>query len=133
MQTVNVRYDYEFEIPVEPVAAARPRVTKHVTYNPKKMTDNKEIIRRYLLTMHRWSQRQPISGPVFVNVNFYLPRPKRCPRLLPHVRPDLDNYLKQLFDAMNGIVWLDDGQVCGTLVWKVYDERPRIEVKLKEL
>ena len=42
----------------------------------------------------------------------------------PLKRPDMDNYLKMLQDALNGYAWIDDDQVCGAVVEKGINVRP---------
>ena len=61
----------------------------------------------------------PFLGPLRVDVEFVLPRPKRLvwknkkmPRERHIIKPDRDNLEKSIFDALNGIVWGDDCQVC---------------------
>jgi Holliday junction resolvase len=43
------------------------------------------------------------------------------------VKPDIDNLIKGLFDAANGILWTDDKAVCEiSNVIKVYSTEPGI-------
>jgi Holliday junction resolvase RusA-like endonuclease len=46
----------------------------------------------------------------------------------PTGRPDIDNTLKLLLDACNGIVWLDDAQVVEVAVSKLWASRGRLHV-----
>lgn len=83
----------------------------------------------------------PLTGPVHVDVVFYLPRPASAPRSrrLPHVRPDLDKLVRAVLDALGSRtgagVFGDDGQVvtvsaakqygmpgCLVTVWPVADD-----------
>lgn len=54
-------------------------------------------------------------------------------------RDDVDNFVKSLKDALNGIYWLDDGQVVeyiqidGMNPGKYYSDSPRIEVLVRFL
>jgi len=85
------------------------------------------------VTMKRMS---PLEGPLKMTVVFVMPRvltevwkTKPMPRL-PHAKkPDIDNLQKSLFDALTGIVWYDDAQIC-TLVCEKWiaagDEQPRV-------
>lgn len=47
-----------------------------------------------------WAEAQrvkppvPLQGPIAVRLTFYLPKPKRCDRLLPCVRPDIDKLVR---------------------------------------
>lgn len=36
------------------------------------------------------------------------------------VRPDIDNFVKGTMDAANGLIYGDDGTVCGLLAFKRY-------------
>jgi Holliday junction resolvase RusA-like endonuclease len=51
-----------------------------------------------------------------------MPRVKSATkRIYPGKKPDLDNLLKLLKDACNGIVWMDDSQVVIMIAKKVYE------------
>jgi Holliday junction resolvase RusA-like endonuclease len=62
----------------------------------------------------------PMTGAVSLEIVFAIVPPARSKRLYPHCRPDLDNYLKAFMDAVNGIYWVDDGQVVNITASKVY-------------
>lgn len=47
--------------------------------------------------------------------------------ILPVSRPDNDNYTKMVKDALTGIAWYDDAQVCKETICKWYSDTPRIE------
>lgn len=49
------------------------------------------------------------------------------------VKPDIDNLVKGLFDAANGIVWKDDNQVVRCEAEKIYSDSPRIEFEVTEV
>lgn len=61
-------------------------------------------------------------GPVHLTVTFFMPhpvsRPKKCTH--PDVRPDLDKLVRAILDALTGIAWRDDAQVCTIIAAKVY-------------
>lgn len=48
-------------------------------------------------------------------------------------KPDIDNYVKLVFDALNGIAWEDDNAVASLYAVKLYDENPRTEVYIDYL
>ena len=53
--------------------------------------------------------------------------------LHPTSKPDIDNVTKGIFDAMNGIVWLDDKQVVEMVVRKRYAEIAQTVVTVEQI
>ena len=80
-----------------------------------------------------------LDGPLKFTVKFFLAPPKKPRFSQPAVRPDLDNYIKGLKDALNMVLWTDDSRVCqyGEGTGKYYDfsarPRPRIELSVEEI
>jgi Holliday junction resolvase RusA-like endonuclease len=62
------------------------------------------------------------EGPLEMMIFFYLDKPKSKSKkkVWPDVKPDLDNYVKAVKDALNGVVYRDDSQVCVLQAFKVY-------------
>ena len=50
----------------------------------------------------------------------------------PTTKPDTDNYLKGVLDALNTVVFKDDSQVVGMVAQKFYSCEPRIEIIVVE-
>jgi Holliday junction resolvase RusA-like endonuclease len=104
-----------------PKAQPRPRMTAagHV-YNPNSADAWKEIVR----TAFNAFRRTPLTNPIRLRVSFFLPRPKamKGEAAVPHVKkPDVDNLLKAVMDAMtNAGVWKDDALVYVTEAGKWY-------------
>ena len=48
-------------------------------------------------------------------------------------KPDADNIAKSILDALNGLAYYDDSQVCELGGCKMYSEEPRAEITIKEL
>jgi len=72
---------------------------------------------------------QPLAGELEVNAVFYAKRPKVTK--LTHPKPDIDNYLKSLLDAGNGIAWVDDALITtvrASKLWAQPTEDGYIEV-----
>jgi len=71
---------------------------------------------------------QVVSGPVELEVMFYLDRPSsvsKTKRPQPIVPPDLDKLVRSL-DPLSGLIYEDDAQICRILAWKTYaDTRPQ--------
>lgn len=49
----------------------------------------------------------------------------------PSKKPDCDNIAKIVCDALNGLAYYDDSQICELTVIKHYSETPRVEVKIE--
>jgi crossover junction endodeoxyribonuclease RusA len=66
----------------------------------------------------------PVSGPVALTATFYRPRK----------RGDLDNLLKVTCDALKGIAYHDDEQICQITAYRKEDkENPRVELSVQQL
>ena len=50
----------------------------------------------------------------------FFPIPKQLKKLLPTNSPDLDNIVKSVCDALNGIAYFDDSQICKLSIHKYY-------------
>lgn len=50
--------------------------------------------------------------------------------VLPTHRPDLDNYEKAITDALNGVCYEDDSQICDVIKSKRYSTNPRVHVSV---
>lgn len=48
--------------------------------------------------------------------------------LMPTKKPDFDNIAKIAVDALNGIAFVDDSQICVAYVSKEYSASPRVEI-----
>ena len=88
-------------VPGDPVPAPRPRVGQGRVYMPKRAVEARERLQGFLLQdlVKRHSPRR-YEGPVRVDLWFSVLR-----------AGDLDNYAKQVLDALNDLVLKDDRQV----------------------
>ena len=125
-----------------PVAKGRPRFSKATghTYTPEK-TRNFEAALKYAAEQVM-GDRPPLDGPLRVQITVKLPIPAswakkqqaaaRSGALRPTKKPDFDNYAKTV-DALNQVVWLDDGQVVEAAVSKFYSDKPGMWVRVQPL
>lgn len=93
----------------------RPRHTKSGrVYTPRKTHDFERTVREAWLERHgmRYAEHK---GPVRVSVYCERPLTKSNPKYWAGrqdlMKPDADNRLKVVLDALNGIAWHDDSQV----------------------
>lgn len=136
----------QFTVYGEPVAQGRPKFSTAGgftrAYDPAKSRDYKDYVR---LAAREFAPAALLEGPLGIAVTAYRTMPKSISKypakaaapergeILPVTKPDADNYLKGVKDALKGIIWKDDSQVVDAFVRKRYSNRPRIEVKIKEL
>lgn len=113
----------------EPVPKGRPIFGKGFTYTPKKTRDAERDLR--MLMRSQWRGR-PIERPVRVDLIFSLTKPKSVKRLLPSVKPDIDNLIKLVTDCMNEIIIQDDNLIVEISARKEYG-LPFIQLKVGEI
>lgn len=134
-----------FSIPSVPIAQPRQRhalIAGHVrNFTPAKhpVQAFKAVAR---MAAHQAYQGPPLEGPLSLRVLFLMPRPGRLrwkKRLMPRQwhtsKPDADNLLKSLKDALSGLVYVDDAQICELTAKKVYcngSEPPGLWVEIGE-
>ncbi len=117
---------YHLNIPGDPVAKGRPRATTiggHARlYTPAKTVSYERRIREAAEA----AGVQPIEGPVYLAIYCYWQWPKskerkRNPREAAwrDSGPDADNVAKAVADALNGVAYQDDRQVCDLRVFKL--------------
>jgi len=123
----------KFTVPGDPVAKGRPRVVTNANGDTRTYTPTKTVNAEARI-LQAWADAgQPqIAGdvPIVIWVYFYLRKPKSAPkkRVYPHYKPDLDNLLKLVLDALTGWMWVDDKQIVNIATYKRYDVNPRIEI-----
>jgi Holliday junction resolvase RusA-like endonuclease len=88
-------------------------------------------------------QGAPLSGPLKLSITFLMPRPGRLPwkskpmpRRWHESKPDLDNLVKAVKDALLKILWHDDAQVAELVAQKLHcsgEEGPGANVVLQRL
>lgn len=134
-----------FTVPGEPRGKARPRVTrtkagKSLTYTPDKTVAYEELVRqRYLQAAGglRFADGVPLA--LFVRAFYGIPK-STSKRKRAEIeagaywamkKPDFDNILKIVSDALIGIAYADDVQVVKSSVSKIYTPcDPHVEVSI---
>jgi Holliday junction resolvase RusA-like endonuclease len=118
----------------EPVAKARPRLTRRVAYTPAH-TRKYEAHGR-LAAQLAMGDRPPLEAPVRIELVAELPIPvswsgrRRALAvtgdLLPTSRPDVDNYIKAGLDSLNEIIVRDDSQIVEITARKRFSVAPKL-------
>ena len=127
-----------------PVGKGRPRfstVNGHaVAYTPEK-TVNYETLVKLSYQQQCAGVKFPEGVPLSVRINAYFPIPKSTSKkkraqmesgeIMHLKKPDCDNVAKACLDALNGIAFYDDSQVCDLTVKKFYSENPRVCITIE--
>lgn len=115
------RREVSFVVEGQPVPKARPRVTKHGTYTPRRTREWQQLVG----WQYKMEKGPMLKGDVALDVTLH----RRGRR-----RADWDNLGKAVADALNGIAYNDDRQVVDAHVRVVYGaDAPRAEVTLREI
>jgi Holliday junction resolvase RusA-like endonuclease len=126
-----------------PIPLQRPRVTKSHTYNPQQ-----EVLEGVSWDAHfqihgnekTITSLFPLRAPISLSMAFYMPIPKSLSKIKqtallskPHIKkPDVDNLIKFYMDALSGVLFFDDKLVHSIHAHKIYDIKPRTEIKVLE-
>lgn len=132
----------KFTIPGDPVAQGRGRAVRvgasiRIVDPPKSRAYKKAVA---MIAKVAMAGKPPMEGPVRLRITAY----RRCPKGDERKRepyregpwytlPDWDNLGKAISDALNGICYADDGQVCDGAVVKrtaAQGEPARVEVEV---
>lgn len=129
----------QITVPGVPVPKARPRITRtgHA-YTPKRTAEYEKRISLFAGREMRINGIQPLEKAIRLTVTAVFAVPKSWTKAkrekalsggLKHTsRPDLSNIVKSVEDALNGVVYDDDSQICGIQCIKTYGEEPRTEI-----
>lgn len=121
-----------FHIRGEPHPKGRPQFARRgkfvTSYTPKKTRMAEADVRTQIIAQLQ-DGFTPLQGPLRLEATFRRQRPKSARKkdVWPTTRPDLDNYLKLVLDAMNSVVFIDDSQLVSILVVKSYGD-PGIDI-----
>lgn len=133
-----MQYSLHFHVPGEIRGKGRPRFGNGRTYTDSKTLNAEAWVRHCAVQ----AVGQPcLEGPLALVVRVAVAVPaswskrKQADALAGVVRPtgkpDADNTLKLLADALNGVVWRDDAQVVDVRLTKHYGTEPGAAVEVR--
>lgn len=107
---------------------------KFVKDNAQRYLSYKEIIYHEVLKQ-MGNVYDPIDAAAMMNITFWMPIPKSWSKTAKQdaigqyctTKPDIDNMVKGLLDALNGLLWVDDNRIVGVSVTKIYSNNPGID------
>ena len=136
--------EFEFTVDIIPKGKERPRATNkggfsHI-YTPRSTMEYERKIAECFLES---------GGTVFehkyikISVKAYFPIPKNTRKserllletdLVPYdKKPDVDNVVKSVMDALNNVAYIDDKQVVSLKAEKFYSKYPRLVIVIQEV
>lgn len=127
-----------FTIPGEPKGKGRPRVTRYGTYTPE-TTVNYE---NWVKICFQEAKQEKLEGQLKAEIRCYFEIPNSYSKkkkegalrgnIRPAKKPDLDNIMKIILDALNGLAYKDDKDIIECRIEKWYGEEARVEVEIEE-
>lgn len=131
--------DIAFIVEGTPVPQGRPRFTRQGhAYDPQKSREYKKRVA--IEAKKAMGNTPPFDGGITLNVRFCFEPPKsftggkRLAALsgaLPKTtKPDTDNLVKGVMDALKGICWNDDSQVTYITAEKRYSETAAVNIRI---
>lgn len=135
----------EFFVPGKPSPKARARVVRHQgrirSYTPE-ATANYELYVKWLGAA-AMAGLKPSDKPCRLHMIVALPVPQSWSKkkqeqailgnIMPTAKPDLSNILKSIEDALNGVAYVDDSQLCEVVMRKCYSVHPGVQVRIIEM
>lgn len=134
-----------FTVPGKAVGKGRPRIGR-VGSHARMFTPEKTVSYEGLVgwtAAQAMAGRPLILGPVSVCMDIGMDVPASWSKVKqakalggeihPTTKPDMDNVVKAIFDALNGVVWKDDVQVVRLTTGKQYAHTPQVCVEIREI
>ena len=140
-----------FAVYGEPVPKQRPRTVRNSdkygranvhTYTPSKTKEHEKKI-AYVYKSIYGDFKFEKGVPLLVVVQFFMRMPGSAKKkdeeamlsgeMRPTKKPDIDNMLKLVTDALNGVAFEDDSQIVDTMCKKHWSKEPRTEVFIARL
>lgn len=133
---------YEFEVPGKITGKGRPRVNSYtgIVYTPTKTKDYETLVEQYFLL--KYPRFKEIVGRAKVTITAYFEVPKSTKKsdkenmlnniISPTKKPDIDNIVKIVLDAMNKLAFKDDTQITKLEVEKIYGIEEKLQIKIEE-
>ena len=129
-----------FTVMGKPQGKERPRFDsrRKITYTPTKTKNYETLVRTSYRTQCK--NEIPLAGAISAEIVAYFPIPKSAKKAereemqagtrKPTTKPDMDNIIKAILDALNGYAYKDDAAVVKVIAEKRYSTTPRVTVKL---
>lgn len=125
----------------EPKGKGRPRFAQGHAYTPQATRDYEKLIQAEY--KRQCGDRFPDDSYIKLQIIAHFAVPKSAKKaekiamlndeIMPTKKPDADNILKIVADALNGVAYSDDKQIVEMRVEKRYDDRGHINIRLSDV
>ena len=136
----------EFFVPGAPIGKERPRAARRgagvVMFTPEKTAGYEALVAAAASNAMRAEAGPLFTGPLEAVLEMRIPIPASWSKAhkaaalagteLPTSKPDIDNVVKAILDACNGVVFLDDAQVVMLAATKAFSDEPGVRVVIRE-
>ena len=132
------RQDLTFWIPGQPIGKGRPRFAKGRAYTPPATKKEEMKVAAIASGAMIEAGLEPFTAPVscVIVARYRIPpswtKAKKIQaeqHSIPPGKPDLDNVIKLVLDACNGVIFEDDAQVCWIEAIKTFSSEPGVVVR----
>lgn len=110
-------------------------------YTPTNMVNYAKLVKKSFIA--KYPNHLPSvfqDKPIAMSIEIHMEIPKSFSKtkrekalkkeIRPTVKPDVDNVMKNICDALNGVAYPDDKQICDNRGQKIYDEHSYVIVRL---
>jgi len=133
-----------FTVYGDPKGKARPRLTTINNHVRSFQTAKQNAAENYVkLAYLEAAKGVYLTGALVLNVTAYFQVPKSVSVkkgaamvggiIRPLIKPDYDNIVKSVADALNKVAYDDDKQIVSGSFDKFYSDRARTEIEIKEI
>lgn len=136
----------ECYIPGQAVPQLRPRIVRKGQHyglaEQQKVREWKAYVRFIFASEAQKKGWQASKRPIVLSLTFYMQAPSSFSRkkqivamsgeIHPTAKPDLDNLIKGVIDALNGTAWIDDSCIVELRAKKQYSETPGVIIEVEE-
>lgn len=128
-----------------PKGKQRPRMRwikgRKITYTPKQTTEYEKLVRASYTAVSKVFFEKDTPLEISITALFSISKSvsKKLKNsmlkgdILPTKKPDSDNIIKIVLDALNGVCYHDDAQICSIHFKKKYAEIPATKIIIKEI
>lgn len=127
-----------FVVPGPPKGKERPRVTKHGAYTPTSTVEYENYVRtcyeQQCPDIYFGQQSIKVSAVAYVTPLKKYKKQERLDALAnlthPRSKPDVDNIIKAVLDALNKVAFDDDYYIYELHIVKKFTDEPRLEISI---